>query len=252
MRFGLIASEQRSPPPPLPPSLPPPPPPPLPSPPLPPLLPLPSPPSPLPPPPSPPPSCHGRGGMRIEREQIFRAVAAERRRIADLIDTLDEDSLATPSLCQGGTSRPWLPTSSACSPTASGRFQWAALRHGGFNRAIDELARRRARAPGGGHRTDSPSARRTPTESACHRTTSGLTDVGALRGYSDSSRPSVSSRRGAGELGTGLPDRPPTVGVRPTRPPTRNRPSQHRYRQIVGAGARSRPRRALDDGGCRP
>ena len=45
--------------------------------------------------------CHARGGMRIEREQIFRSVAAERRSIADLIDTLDADSLATPSLCSG-------------------------------------------------------------------------------------------------------------------------------------------------------
>jgi hypothetical protein len=31
----------------------------------------------------------------MEREQIFDAVAAERRRIADLLDSLDEDSLAT-------------------------------------------------------------------------------------------------------------------------------------------------------------
>ena len=109
--------------------------------------------------------------MRIEREQIFRAVAAERRSIADLIDTLDEDALATPSLCAGWDVKTVAAHLVSVFADSFWRFQWAALRHGGFNRAIDELARRRARDSGSRHRTDSPSARRPPAESACHRTT---------------------------------------------------------------------------------
>ena len=189
----------------------------------------------------------------MEREQIFGAVAAERRRIADLIDTLDEDALATPSLCAGWDVKTVAAHLVSVFADSFWRFQWAALRHGGFNRAIDELARRRARDPDGGDRTHSPSARRPQAGPAGHRTTFRTgRRYGALRGYPDSSRPSVSPRRGAGGLGTRLPDRPPPARVRPTRPPTRNRPSQHRYRQIVGYGSRDpRPRRALDDGGRR-
>ncbi|MFZ0225799.1 MAG: maleylpyruvate isomerase N-terminal domain-containing protein, partial [Mycobacterium sp.] len=37
----------------------------------------------------------------MDRDQIFAATAQERRRIADLIDDLDEAQLATPSLCAG-------------------------------------------------------------------------------------------------------------------------------------------------------
>jgi uncharacterized protein (TIGR03083 family) len=37
----------------------------------------------------------------VERDQIHAATAQERRRIADLIDDLDEAQLATPSLCAG-------------------------------------------------------------------------------------------------------------------------------------------------------
>ncbi|MGO4442929.1 maleylpyruvate isomerase family mycothiol-dependent enzyme [Mycobacterium sp. 2YAF39] len=78
-------------------------------------------------------------------EQIFTAVAAERRRIADLIDTLDEDALATPSLCAGWDVK--TVAAHLVSVFADGfwKFQFAALRYRGFNRAIDELARRRAR-----------------------------------------------------------------------------------------------------------
>ncbi len=37
----------------------------------------------------------------MDRERAFAATARERRRIADLIDSLDEGQLATPSLCAG-------------------------------------------------------------------------------------------------------------------------------------------------------
>ena len=47
---------------------------------------------------------HPRVGLilgPVDPDQIFAATAQERRRIADLIDSLDEVQLATPSLCAG-------------------------------------------------------------------------------------------------------------------------------------------------------
>ena len=82
----------------------------------------------------------------MEREQVFAAVATERRGIADLIDTLDDDALATPSLCAGWDVKTVAAHLVSVFADSFWRFQWAALRHGGFNRAIDELARRRAGA----------------------------------------------------------------------------------------------------------
>lgn len=81
----------------------------------------------------------------MDHEQIYVAVAAERRRIADLIDTLDEDALSTPSLCAGWDVKTVAAHLVSVFADSFWTFQWAALRHGGFNRAIDELARRRAR-----------------------------------------------------------------------------------------------------------
>jgi uncharacterized protein (TIGR03083 family) len=78
-------------------------------------------------------------------DEIFSAVAAERRRIADLIDTLDEDALATPSLCAGWDVKTVAAHLVSVFADSFWKFQWAALRRRGFNRAIDELARRRAR-----------------------------------------------------------------------------------------------------------
>jgi len=83
----------------------------------------------------------------VEREQIFRAVATERRNIADLVDTLDDQTLATPSLCAGWDVK--TVAAHLVSVFADGfwTFQWAAIRHRGFDRAIDALARRRAEGP---------------------------------------------------------------------------------------------------------
>ena len=39
--------------------------------------------------------------MRVAKEFVFTAVADERRKIAALIDDLDDAQLATPSLCTG-------------------------------------------------------------------------------------------------------------------------------------------------------
>jgi uncharacterized protein (TIGR03083 family) len=83
----------------------------------------------------------------VEQELIFDAVAAERRRIADLLDALDEDDLATPSLCAGWDVKTVAAHLVSVLADSFWTFQRAALRHGGFHRAIDELARRRARTP---------------------------------------------------------------------------------------------------------
>src|ERR1700736_2718776 len=106
----------------------------------------------------------------MDREQIFDAVAAERRRIADLLYVLDETALATPSLCAGWDVKTVAAHLASVFADSFWTFQRAALRHGGFHRAIDELARRRARMP-------TPEIartlrqRRSPTQSACHGTT---------------------------------------------------------------------------------
>jgi Mycothiol maleylpyruvate isomerase N-terminal domain len=157
----------------------------------------------------------------MEREHIFDAVAAERRRIADLLDALDEEALATPSLCAG-----WDVKTVAAAPRPS---------------------------PGGRHCAGAASTRRSPVESACHRATFRADRrPGARWRYPDSPRLCLPPRWRAGELGAGLPDRPPAVRVRPSRPPTRNWASQHGYRQIVGYRSRDTwTSSALDDGGRR-
>jgi uncharacterized protein (TIGR03083 family) len=113
----------------------------------------------------------------MEREQIFAAVAAERRRIADLLDSLDEDALATPSLCAGWDVKTVAAHLVSVVADSFWTFQLAALRHRGFNRAIDELAHNRADAP-------ATEIARTLRQRADHRLSppltgprSGLTDV---------------------------------------------------------------------------
>jgi uncharacterized protein (TIGR03083 family) len=81
----------------------------------------------------------------VERDQILTATAGERRRVADLIDDLDEAQLATPGLCAG-----WdVKTVSAhlLSFLADGTLKMTLLgaRRGNPDRAIDELARRKAK-----------------------------------------------------------------------------------------------------------
>ncbi len=83
----------------------------------------------------------------MERERVFAAVAAERRRIADLVHSLDDDALATPSLCTGWDIKTVAAHLVSVFADSFWTFQRAAIRYGGFNRAIDELARSRANAP---------------------------------------------------------------------------------------------------------
>jgi len=113
----------------------------------------------------------------MERDQIFDAVAAERRRIADLLDCLDEDALSTPSLCAGWDVKTVAAHLVSVFADSFWTFQRTAIRYGGFNCAIDELARRRAR-------TSTAEIARTLRQRADHRLNppvtgplSGLTDV---------------------------------------------------------------------------
>lgn len=83
----------------------------------------------------------------MDRDHIHAAIAQERRRIADLIDSLDGAQLATESLCTG-----WdVKTVGAhlVSFLAEGtlRVTWLGARRGSPDRAIDELARRSAHRP---------------------------------------------------------------------------------------------------------
>ena len=83
----------------------------------------------------------------MDRKGVLAATARERCRIADLIDGLDEAQLATPSLCAGWavkTVAAHLVSMLIDGPPAIMRL---AVRYVNPDRAIDELARRRARLP---------------------------------------------------------------------------------------------------------
>jgi uncharacterized protein (TIGR03083 family) len=83
----------------------------------------------------------------MNKEQVFAAVADERRAIADLIDGLTDEQLATPSLCSCWDVK--TVAAHLVSVFADGfwGFQWAAVRNGGMHKGIDALARHRAAAP---------------------------------------------------------------------------------------------------------
>ena len=85
--------------------------------------------------------------MAVDRNMVFDAVAGQRRQIADLIDDLDHEQLATPSLCAG-----WdVKTVGAHVVSVFADSFWVFMRHAArrmsMARAIDELARRRAELP---------------------------------------------------------------------------------------------------------
>lgn len=130
----------------------------------------------------------------MDREQVFAAVAVERRRIADLLDTLDEDALATPSLCAGWDVKTVAAHLVSVFADSFWTFQRAAIRYGGFNRAIDELARRRARTP-------TADIAKTLRQRADHRLNPPVT--GPLSGLAD-----VLVHGGDIQIPLGLPFRP--------------------------------------------
>lgn len=81
-----------------------------------------------------------------ERDRVFDAVAHERRGIADLIDSLTPEQLATPSLCGGWDVK--TVAAHLVSDFSDGFWGFLAsgIRHGNIDKGIDALARRRARA----------------------------------------------------------------------------------------------------------
>lgn len=83
----------------------------------------------------------------MERDQIHAATAQERRRIADLIDDVDEAQLATPSLCAGWDVKTVAAHLVSFLAEGTLRVTWLGARRGSPDRAIDELARRRAQRP---------------------------------------------------------------------------------------------------------
>jgi uncharacterized protein (TIGR03083 family) len=85
--------------------------------------------------------------MGTNRERIFAAVAEERRQIAALIGSLDDDQLATPSLCAGWDVKTVAAHLISVFDDSFWVFMRTALRRGSMARAIDDLARRRAALP---------------------------------------------------------------------------------------------------------
>jgi uncharacterized protein (TIGR03083 family) len=84
---------------------------------------------------------------RDERERVFLAVADERRSIATLIDGLDPQQLATESLCAGWDVKTVAAHLVSDFTDGFWGFLASGVRHGGIDRGIDALARRRACAP---------------------------------------------------------------------------------------------------------
>lgn len=83
---------------------------------------------------------------RDERERVFAAVADERRSIATLVEGLDADQLATPSLCAGWDVKTVAAHLVSDFTDGFWGFLVSGIRHGDINRGIDALARRRAQA----------------------------------------------------------------------------------------------------------
>jgi uncharacterized protein (TIGR03083 family) len=83
----------------------------------------------------------------VDPDQIHAAIAQERRRIADLIDSLDEAQLATESLCTGWDVK--TVAAHLVSPLADGTVRpiLLGLCRGNLARVTDERARRRAQMP---------------------------------------------------------------------------------------------------------
>jgi uncharacterized protein (TIGR03083 family) len=81
-----------------------------------------------------------------EREQVFADVAAQRRSIADLLDGLDTEQLATPSLCSGWDVKTVAAHLVSDFTDGFWGFLASGVRHGGMHRGIDALARSRARS----------------------------------------------------------------------------------------------------------
>ena len=85
--------------------------------------------------------------MRVERDVVFAAVAEQRRYIASVLDGLSGEELATPSLCSGWDIKTVGAHIVSVFADSFWVFMRTAARHASLARAIDDLARRRARDP---------------------------------------------------------------------------------------------------------
>jgi uncharacterized protein (TIGR03083 family) len=85
--------------------------------------------------------------LRVDREFVFAAVADERRRLASLLEGLDAAQWATPSLCEGWDVQTVAAHVVSTVVDGTPAFLRHAVRCLSMARAIDELARRRARLP---------------------------------------------------------------------------------------------------------
>ncbi|MDT5348188.1 MAG: hypothetical protein QOH91_1475 [Mycobacterium sp.] len=85
--------------------------------------------------------------MHVDREFVFAAVADERRRIACVLEDLDDSQLATPSLCAGWDVKTVAAHIVSTVTDGTPAFLRLAVRRGGLARAIDDLARRGAQRP---------------------------------------------------------------------------------------------------------
>ena len=93
------------------------------------------------------PDSESGGGLPVDREFVFAAVADERRRIAHLLDGLDDAQLATSSLCAGWDVKTVAAHIVSTVTDGTPAFVRLALRRGSISRAIDEMARRGAQLP---------------------------------------------------------------------------------------------------------
>ncbi|MFW0154119.1 maleylpyruvate isomerase family mycothiol-dependent enzyme [Mycobacterium sp. smrl_JER01] len=82
-----------------------------------------------------------------DRERVFAAVACGRRAIAEVIEGLGPEQLATPSLCVGWDVKTVAAHLVSDFEDGFWGFVASGIRHGGMDRGIDALARRRADAP---------------------------------------------------------------------------------------------------------
>ncbi|MEQ3551804.1 maleylpyruvate isomerase family mycothiol-dependent enzyme [Pseudonocardia nematodicida] len=78
----------------------------------------------------------------MDDQAVFAAIARVRLRFADLIDSIDDDRLGTPSLCAGWAVRDVAGHLSIASAPSLPALLWAVLRAGGsYDRAMDRLSR---------------------------------------------------------------------------------------------------------------
>ncbi|WP_395309204.1 maleylpyruvate isomerase family mycothiol-dependent enzyme [Mycobacterium sp. AMU20-3851] len=87
------------------------------------------------------------GTRRPDRERVFVAVADGRRAIAALIEGLDADQLATPSLCSGWDVKTVAAHLVSDFEDGFWGFVASGIRHRSMDRGIDALASHRADAP---------------------------------------------------------------------------------------------------------